>query len=156
MSTRYLSVAETAKLVRAALADKFPGVKFSVRSKSYSGGASIDISWIDGPTAEEVKNVSSKFEGATFDGMIDLKEYHRSIWNGEEVHFGADYIFENRSLSNGLFLKTVESVAKDFGWPMPEIKYSQWGNQNTNAYLAPMDYETEHWYRVALSSAKVG
>jgi hypothetical protein len=34
---RRLSVAETAKLVRAELKTTFPGVKFSVRSSSYSG-----------------------------------------------------------------------------------------------------------------------
>ena len=41
---RDLSVAETAKVIRATLKPRFPGVRFSVRSKSYSGGASIDIS----------------------------------------------------------------------------------------------------------------
>ena len=44
---RYISLADTAKLVRAALAANFPGTKFYVRSDSYSGGASIDV-WYDG------------------------------------------------------------------------------------------------------------
>ena len=38
----YLTCAETAKLVRSALKAAFPGVKFSVCSSTYSGGASID------------------------------------------------------------------------------------------------------------------
>jgi len=49
--TVYVSVAETAKLVRAALKAAFPGITFSVRSKSYSMGASISVRWTDGPAA---------------------------------------------------------------------------------------------------------
>ena len=128
--TRYLSVAETAKLVRNALKVKFPGTKFSVRSKSYSGGASINVEWTDGPTSEAVRAVTGPFEGAGFDGMIDLK-YHKTAYllpNGtavygkstgtvgsagvvdaydnplpkgaEPVSFGADYIFTSRHYSD--------------------------------------------------------
>lgn len=39
----YLSVADTAKLIRKDLAKLWPDVKFYVRSKSYSGGASINV-----------------------------------------------------------------------------------------------------------------
>jgi hypothetical protein len=43
MSYAWIDVADTARLVRAALAKDFPGIKFYVRSNSYSGGASIDV-----------------------------------------------------------------------------------------------------------------
>ncbi|WP_338423309.1 LPD29 domain-containing protein, partial [Xylella fastidiosa] len=49
MATKYLTCAETAKLVRKALKESFPDIKFSVKSSNYSGGASIRVSWIDGP-----------------------------------------------------------------------------------------------------------
>src|SRR5512137_1778353 len=75
----YLSCAETAKLVRKALKDAFPGVKFSVKSHVYSGGASINVKWIDGPIEKEVEKVTGMFAGAGFDGMIDLK-YYVSHW----------------------------------------------------------------------------
>ena len=39
----YLTAADTAKLVRKALAKAFPDVKFYVRSDTYAGGASIDV-----------------------------------------------------------------------------------------------------------------
>jgi hypothetical protein len=76
---RRLSVAETAKLVRAELKREFPGVKFSVRSSSYSGGASIDVRWTDGPTGKDVDRVLKPYEGARFDGMTDLK-YGADHW----------------------------------------------------------------------------
>lgn len=71
--TSYLSAAETAKLVRKALKAKFQGVKFSVRTSTYSGGASIDVRWTNGPLVQEVDPIVKVFEGSGFDGMIDLK-----------------------------------------------------------------------------------
>lgn len=81
---RYLTCAETAKLVRAALNTAFPGVTFSVRSKTYSGGASIDVGWTDGPETAEVDKVAKAYEGADFDGSIDLKThaYHWLLPDG--------------------------------------------------------------------------
>lgn len=128
VSPRYLSAAETAKLVRQALKREFPGVKFSVRSKTYSGGASIDVSWVDGPTSREVDRVVGVFAGSDFDGMIDLK-ISSQHWlnpdgtaavahaggggstipdhfgdpigpNAQLVRFGADYVFTHREISD--------------------------------------------------------
>lgn len=75
----YLSCAETAKLVRAALKKNFPGVKFSVRSDNYAGGASIDVRWLDGPYKGAVEKVAKSFTGGGFDGMIDMK-YNTTAW----------------------------------------------------------------------------
>jgi len=79
MTTRYLSCAETAKLIRAQLKIEFPGVKFSVKSKTYSGGASITVGWTDGPTGKQVDSVVGVFAGSGFDGMIDMK-YGKTAW----------------------------------------------------------------------------
>lgn len=77
--TQWLSCAETAKLVRKQLKTNFPGVKFSVRSSVYSGGASIRVNWMDGPTGKEVSRVTGQFQGGGFDGMIDMS-YNVSHW----------------------------------------------------------------------------
>lgn len=76
---RYLTCAETAKLLRVALRDAFPGVKFSVRSHTYSGGASIHVGWVDGPAAPTVDKVAGAFAGGRFDGMTDLA-YGATHW----------------------------------------------------------------------------
>jgi Large polyvalent protein associated domain 29 len=75
----YLSCAETAKLVRAALKKAFPGVKFSVRSSVYAGGASIRVGWTDGPARKAVEAVAKGYAGGGFDGMIDMK-YNVDSW----------------------------------------------------------------------------
>ncbi len=99
----YLSAAETAVMVRAALKRNFPGVKFSVRSHTYSGGASIRISWTDGPRTSSVDAIAQRFAGADFDGMQDLKTSKTTILADEqrvrEVRFGSDFVFCSRTES---------------------------------------------------------
>lgn len=72
---QFLTCADTAKLLRARLKREWPAVKFSVRSKTYSGGASIDVNWTDGPTDQQVDAITSTYSGARFDGMIDMASY---------------------------------------------------------------------------------
>lgn len=79
MKTTYLSTAETAKLIRAALKRAFPRIKFSVRSSNYSGGSSITVGWKDGPATVAVDAVVKQYSGADFDGSIDLKTGY-SCW----------------------------------------------------------------------------
>ncbi len=78
-SDKYLSCAETARLIRKKLKAEYPDTRFGVRSKTYSGGASITVSWTDGPKYGDVNSTVGVFSGAGFDGMIDLK-YHVSHW----------------------------------------------------------------------------
>jgi hypothetical protein len=76
---QYLTTADIAGLIRSALKSSFPDHKFSVTSKSYSGGSSINIGWTDGPTTAEVDAVSGSYETKSFDGMIDLA-HTASLW----------------------------------------------------------------------------
>src|ERR1700761_4687867 len=71
MDAKYLTPAETAKLIRNAVKKAFPKVKFGVRTRTYSMGASIDVSWTDGPTAQDVSAVVGNYQGSGFDGMTD-------------------------------------------------------------------------------------
>lgn len=127
--TRYLTVVETAQIIRQTLKKQIPGQTFSIRSKKYSGGASVSISWNDGPRAQEVERIVAGFEGRSFDGMNDLASpqdswllpdgtaevayrpdsYGGSIPgyvsdaphpNAELVHFGAHYIHCNRHITD--------------------------------------------------------
>lgn len=125
--TRYISVADTAKLVRKVLKEACPAIKFSVRSKSYSGGASMDICWTDGPTEADIKALVGRFEGSSFDGMEDLKSYHTSELNGEQVHFGADFIFTNREYTVAFLQRRAVGVAAEWGKDVPEVEAGSFG-----------------------------
>lgn len=102
-------------------------------------GASINIYWTDGVARTAVEEVVKFFEGAGFDGSIDLKYYktHYMTKDGKiilgksqgtqgsmgyypayknplpegatEVSLGADFIFANRELSEEL----VDRIARE-------------------------------------------
>ncbi|MBT2281643.1 hypothetical protein J7E51_27705 [Priestia megaterium] len=90
---------ETAKKIRKELKEKYPNIKFSVRTSKYSGGSSISISWIDGPMKDEITQITDKFEGADFDGYNDLQTYKSYEYKGKYYN-GADYVFAYRTLSD--------------------------------------------------------
>lgn len=113
MSRKYLSCAETAALVRQALKEAFPDVKFSVRSKTYSGGASMTVAWTDGPNSAQVGAVTSVFEGSYFDGGIDYKGSVYHMMDGVQVHFGADSIHCERSYSEASVQTAIDCVYRN-------------------------------------------
>jgi hypothetical protein len=111
---KYISCVDTAKLIRAVLKESFNGVKFSVTSSQYAGGASITIRYVDGPTSKQVESVVKIYEGSYFDGMQDYKGQNYANLNGEEVKFGADFVFVNRTVSNDLMLGVVCNVQNQY------------------------------------------
>lgn len=114
----YVSVADTAKLVRHALKEAFPHTTFYVRSRSYSGGASIDIDWMDGPTPHMVDAVVNRYKGASFDGMQDLMHYHDGEIDGRRVHFMADFIQVHREYSPAFLSRIAARVCRTYGLPL--------------------------------------
>jgi hypothetical protein len=141
--------AQTAKLLRQALKEAFPTTKFSVRSASYAGGASIDVHWTDGPTATQVRAICNHFKGADFDGMQDLKISKEHVVNGQRIHYGADGVFAHRALSVAFFTKIARAYCMQFGCDMPTIL-----EQSTGASLAQHDPTAEAMiYRAWASSA---
>ncbi len=164
--TEYISCADTAKLVRAALKKHWPLQKFGVRSKTYSGGASIDVDWTDGPTAAAVDKVIGQYEAGRFDGMQDLaysadhwltpdgiatvhKEYHNidhfeptpAPPGARLVHFGAHYVHGNRTITAPVLRQAALTVCQRFGMlPPPEVIDSEpLGKFESHAYLANDD-----------------
>jgi len=119
-SREYVSVTDTAKMLREALKRNWPSIKFSVRSKSYAGGASIRVTWQDGPSGAMVDKVAQRFHGADFDAMVDLKSSVEQILVGSDgairsVRFGADYVFCSRETKDGLEAACIAEYAKNYG-----------------------------------------
>jgi len=96
--------------IKKELAHTFPGQKFSVKSRSYSGGNSIDVSWDDGPTKVEVEVIVSKYEEGHFNGMEDIYEYSDSPF--PDVFGGSKYVFAQRRVG---FERHVEIAKSEFG-----------------------------------------
>lgn len=92
--------------IRIELKRAFPGHRFSVTSKKYSGGDSVDVSWTDGPTQKEVESITGKYQEGHFNGMEDIYEYnHENLW--PDIYGGAKYVCEQRHFSR----EFVEKIA---------------------------------------------
>lgn len=116
---KYFTCVETAKFVRNALKNQFPGVKFNVVCQHHT---SINIGYVNGPALNKVTDITNNFEGATFDPMIDLQEYKTSIFNGEEVHFGANYIFVKREITDDVARIVLQDVCDYYGEDINEFR----------------------------------
>jgi hypothetical protein len=96
--TVYKTPAETTQAIREALKTAFPDVKFSVR-KDRGGGAGR-VTWTDGPSAHAVETIAHRFQGK---GPMDHTDYAAPVYDmfdGEQVHWGLDYVFCTREVSD--------------------------------------------------------
>jgi hypothetical protein len=147
----YIPVAEAAKELRVTLKRHFPTVKFSVRSKSYSGGASITVSYTNGPRSADVDRIAQRFSGADFDPMIDLKTPRDSLLVGPDgalrsVRYGSDYVFVNRSVSPTLQGEVIAQLGASWNedqWAkMPDYEKERMAWRGVSAIAIP-DNEPE-------------
>lgn len=82
-----------AKNLRTQLKQSFAWVKFSVRSDHDS----IRVEWTDGPTVEQVEEITRNYSLGHFDGMDDSYRYDDArTW----PFGGTRYVFENRTMSD--------------------------------------------------------
>lgn len=113
--------------IRKELKQHFPGVKFSVVSRTRRTDA-IDISWTDGPTLAEVEKVTGKYQEGHFNGMEDIYEYDRdNVW--PDVFGGARYVCESRELSD----EVMEAAAQEL-----IDTWSTWANVPLKPGQAPL------------------
>lgn len=102
--TEYITTKDTAKLVRTALKNAFPGVTFSVRMSTGSAAAWMNVSYSDGPTEHEVLAITSQYQGRKFNGMTDgYDDQGTALVAGEgeemprEVRYCCDGILSHRT-----------------------------------------------------------
>jgi hypothetical protein len=115
--------------IRKELARAFPGIKFSVTSDAYSMGCCVDVRWTLGPTSEQVKAISDKYQTDDFNGMEDISESRRSVWPG--IFGGAKSVSENRD--DGDAVNVVSAGLCDlWGIPQPADGKSFWNLYRDN------------------------
>jgi len=112
-----------AKNIRNDLKKHFPGIKFSVKGSSFSGGNSINVDWVDGPTNDEVNELIKKYQKGSFNGMEDIYEYDSSCFN--VVFGGAKYVMGQRSISKEVIIKVAKEWVENFS---PETMMDEHGN----------------------------
>lgn len=98
------------KNIRAELKKHFPKTKFSVRKQHYS---TYHVSWIDGPTVDEVESIINKYETSRFDSYTDYHYSDTSPFN--VVYGGADYVFTHRHYSDEIKALAIKSLIEKYG-----------------------------------------
>ena len=116
---------QCAKEIRKDLKENFEGIKFSVRSESFSLGNAVRISWFDGPLLKDVEALLEKYQYGHFDSMQDIYEYSNVIKGLPQVK----YLLCERSMSNETRQNVYAGAEKAFN-NMPD---------DTKRYLFDVD-----------------
>jgi hypothetical protein len=87
---KYIAAKEAAKTMKKEMQAAFPGVKFSVTTQPRG---TIYV-YFSGPTENRsaITEIGNKYEGASFDGSIDLESYITQMVDGVEVQYGTKYV----------------------------------------------------------------
>lgn len=115
-----LTRAETSSLIRKALKEAFPTVKFSVKLAENN----VNVSWLDGPTTKQVDAVVGKFEGSYFDSLIDYQGSIHHMLDGQMLRMGIDFVCVGRAFSDKTVmaaLQKFENAILDNGYGKPMI-----------------------------------
>lgn len=106
------SHAACAAAIKAELTGLYPGIKFSVKSSSFSMGDSVNVNWTDGPTSKEVDEIIKKYQYGHFDGMQDI--YENS--NSRDDIPQSKYVSSSRTQSDTLksLLPQLEIFLEDY------------------------------------------
>lgn len=116
-----------ASAIRAELKKAFPGIRFDVRSKNYSGGNSVNVSWEDGPVKSAIDEIIGKYQYGHFDGSIDLYEYSNSRDDIPQARF----VFSKREMSKETEARLVRELSEKYGVDMKDeqavfAKFDRW------------------------------
>lgn len=94
MTKKMNTAARDAKAIRAELKKFFPKIKFTIRSKTYSGGDNVRVCWVDGPTQRVVEDVVAKYRIGHFDAMTDssvISNRREGIPQVYYIHFAREF-----------------------------------------------------------------
>lgn len=115
-----------AKNIRKELKTAFPSVKFSVTTSKYSMGNSVNIGWVDGPTSNQVDEITDKYASGDFDGQTDCYNYNTTGFN--DLFGSAKYISTSRNFSHDFIALCVSDVVARFGGePITSEEYFKGG-----------------------------
>ncbi len=103
--------AKAAQAIRKELKSKFPEIKFSVTSQTYSGGDNVNILYSNAIPTEEVEKITRKYQDGDFDGMIDLYLYKSNPENLPR----AKYVFVRREIDDEIKQSVKNEIARKFG-----------------------------------------
>lgn len=100
------TAAITAAQIRNDLKNAFPGIKFSVRSETYSGGNFVNVEYFDGIDHKRVEKLLAKYQQGHFNGMEDIYENSNLRDDVPQVK----YLFVRREMSDAVRLQIMAEL----------------------------------------------
>ena len=108
--------ADVSRLIKKELKALYPDIIFSVRYSAFSMGNSVDISYTDGVSSNEINKVVGKYQYGHFDGMTDSYEYNGGTFNvmGQAYKGGVKYVSVKRNVSDKWIKQAGDIITKLF------------------------------------------
>jgi hypothetical protein len=126
---RHTEAALCAGQIKKLLKEKYPTIKFSVRSKNFSMGNDVTVHWNFGPIEKEIDQLINGFQDGDFDGMNDLYTYRGHKDNIPR----AKYVFATREY------KTQEEIENnELKWNDPRHR-DLWKEEKTFYHIVTRD-----------------
>jgi len=129
---------DVAVFVREILKEEFPGTKFSVRTKTYSGGSSINVSWLDGPCQRDVDEKIKHLQSVSHMDITDLVHHHPYLeYKGERFRGGPSYIFATRRYTRDFLERVGNRVLELYELDeeeLPDILDGEYGARFLNGH----------------------
>jgi len=115
------TAARVAANMRTELKAKYPGVKFEIKSKSYSGGNSVTVRYTDGPAFAKVEAIVNRYESGSFNGLDDSYDYdHSAIGEAFDAVFGrVRHTFVERSYTPDAMRSAADLVSMRYSNETP-------------------------------------
>ncbi len=137
------------KNIRIELKRAFPKVKFSVTSRTFSMGNSIDVEWTDGPTSKQVDAIIDKYSAGDFDGMTDSYNYRNNAWT--DAFGDAKYVHGRRHYSDTLIGDAIKALVIEYGeFNMPTVADYKSGNARATPILNGENNRSCEWSTLIL------
>lgn len=102
--------AVVAKNMRVELKASHPATKFSVRKTGYD---SITVTWTDGPTIDQVRDIIGKYKTGYYNMHDDIHESKSTPFT--DIFGGVDYLNFSRDYSEELTQKAINALRKKYG-----------------------------------------
>jgi hypothetical protein len=127
------TAAKAAREIRKELKANFPNVKFSVKSKNYSSGNSIDVTYTDAITRDKVAAIVDKYQYGSFNGMEAIYENTNVNEDIPQVR----HTFVNREMSEATGEHILNYIRNNYNGCENADYFSYidaWGNISTQVH----------------------
>jgi len=158
---KWLSCGEKRRNLLAVLKHKFPGVKFSVRTRNGSMSDSVTVSYEDGPATGDVEKVVDLFQMTKYNAYEDYHEPTSTAYS--VVCGGFSYAFVKRTYSANVhkyitewLIANVGGCDKEYANLTARRVMSQTVFPTGGYGLAGMEHDANGWHLVVKPKAGTG